>query len=90
MATKVMTSIYLTPTQKRSLAQRAKKRRTSVSAEIRTALDKHIRSIGDEEELQLGLLAVEANKALERMIQALDDAHASVVHLRKHLSRRKP
>lgn len=90
MATKVMTTIYLDPSQKRTLTRRAKQQRTTVSEEIRTALDKHLREAGDEDEVkQLGLIAGEANKAMDRMIQKLDEAHASLAHLRKGFSRRK-
>lgn len=89
MATKVMTSIYLTSAQKRALACRAKQRRTTVSEEIRTAVDKHFKDEGAEAEQQLALLAVEANKSMDRMIQKLDEAHASIVHLRKSMGRRK-
>ena len=42
MAGMVMTSIYITPAQKRALARRAKEHRTTVSEEIRTALDRHL------------------------------------------------
>ena len=41
------------------------------------------------DELQLSLLAAEANKSIERMIQKLDETHSSLTHLRKSLSRRK-
>ena len=42
MPNKVMTSIYLTPSQKQALHKRAKQAQTTVSKEIRTALDKHL------------------------------------------------
>lgn len=88
MAAKVMTSIYLTPEQKRALARRAKRRHATVSEEIRTALDRHLER-DDEGELQLGLLAGEADKALARMIGKLDEAHAAVTSLRRTLATRK-
>lgn len=88
MATKVMTSIYLTPLQKKALSRRAKKRRATVSEEIRTALDRHLGQ-DDDSELQLGLLADQANKSLARMIDKLDEAHAAVSHLKKSLAVRK-
>lgn len=53
-ATKVMTSIYLTPSRKRALARRAKQRKATVSEEIRTAPDRHLERDHDEE-LQRGL-----------------------------------
>lgn len=88
MATKVMTSIYLTPSQKRALARRAKQRKATVSEEIRTALDRHLERDHDEE-LQLGLLAGQAVKALNRMIDKLDEAHTAVGSLRRNLAQRK-
>jgi guanylate kinase len=88
MAAKVMTSIYLTPSQKKALSRRAKQRHATVSDEIRTALDRHLER-DDEGELQLGLLAVEADKALTRMIGKLDEAHAAVNSLKRSLVSRK-
>lgn len=88
MAAKVMTSIYLTPSQKKALSRRAKQHRATVSEEIRTALDRHLER-DDEGELQLGLLAEQANKALTRMIGKLDEAHAAVSTLRRSLAARK-
>ena len=88
MAAKVMTSIYLTPSQKSALSRRAKQRHATVSEEIRTALDRHLER-DDDGELQLGLLAEQANKALARMIGKLDEAHAAVSSLRRSLATRK-
>jgi len=88
MAAKVMTSIYLTPLQKKALSRRAKQRHATVSEEIRTALDRHLER-DDNSELQLGLLAGEASKALARMIGKLDEAHAAVSSLRRNLAARK-
>ncbi|ALA58352.1 hypothetical protein [Nitrospira moscoviensis] len=88
MAAKVMTSIYLTPSQKKALSRRAKQRQATVSDEIRTALDRHLER-DDEGELQLGLLAGEADKALTRMISKLDEAHAAVNSLKRSLVSRK-
>jgi guanylate kinase len=88
MAAKVMTSIYLTPSQKKALSRRAKQRHATVSDEIRTALDRHLER-DDEGELQLGLLAGEADKALTRMIGKLDEAHAAVNSLKRSLVSRK-
>ena len=88
MAAKVMTSIYLTPLQKKALSRRAKQRHATVSEEIRTALDRHLER-DDNGELQLGLLAGQANKALTRMIDKLDEAHAAVSSLRRSLATRK-
>jgi guanylate kinase len=88
MAAKVMTSIYLTPLQKQALSRRAKRRRATVSEEIRTALDRHLER-DDDSELQLGLLAAQANMALARMIDKLDEAHTAVSRLKRSLAGRK-
>jgi guanylate kinase len=88
MAAKVMTSIYLTPLQKKALSRRAKQRHATVSEEIRTALDRHLER-DDDSELQLGLLVGQANKSLARMIGKLDEAHAAVNELKRSLAARK-
>lgn len=88
MAAKVMTSIYLTPSQKKALSRRAKQRHATVSEEILTALDRHLER-DDTGELQLGLLAGQANKALTRMIGKLDKAHTAVSTLRTSLTAKK-
>jgi guanylate kinase len=91
MATaKVMTSIYLTPAQKRTLASRARQHRTTVSEEIRSTLDRHFKECGTDDASQLSVLAAEANKAIDRMISKLDETHATVVQLCKSMTRRKP
>jgi guanylate kinase len=88
MAAQIMTSIYLTPAQKEALSRRAKQRHATVSEEILTALDRHLER-DDKGELQLGLLAGQANKALTRMIGKLDEAHAAVSTLRRSLAAKK-
>lgn len=89
MAPKVMTSIYLTPTQKRAIAKRAKAAQTTVSEEIRIALDKHLRSDNEEAERELSLLAHEANRALDRMIEKLDESHTAVTEVFKTRNKKK-
>jgi len=59
-----------------------------VSEEIRTALDRPLER-DDDSTLQLGLLAEQANKALIRMIDKLDEAHIAVSHLKRSLAGRK-
>jgi hypothetical protein len=83
-----MTSIYLTHSQKKALSRRAKQRHATVAEEILTALDRHLER-DDKGELQLGLLAGQANKALTRMIGKLDEAHAVISTLRRSLSAKK-
>ena len=53
MPNKVMTSIYLTLAQKRALHKRAKQAQTTVSQEIRTALDKHLEQGREQAEAEL-------------------------------------
>ena len=89
MGNKVMTSIYLNPSQKRALARRAKQRKTTMSEEIRSALDRYIEGRNGVDDAQLTLLAGEASRAMDRMIQKLDEAHTSFTGLRRTLSRRK-
>lgn len=89
MANKVMTSIYLTPAQKRAVARRAREGRTTVSEEIRTALDKHLQDDTGEAEAELQLLAGEANRALDRMIEKLDESHVAVAGILKTRRRKK-
>ena len=81
MANKVMTSIYLSPSQKRAVARRAKEANTTVSEEIRAALDKHLQKERAQAEAELEVLAGEANRALDRMIKNLDESHAVVSRL---------
>ncbi len=90
MAQKVMTSIYLTPAQKRAVARRAKTAHTTVSEEIRIALDKHLKSDNEEVELELSLLAHEANRSLDRMIEKLDESHMAVTEIFKTRKKKKP
>lgn len=51
--------------------------------------DEALKDNTEGDERQLSVLAAEANKSLERMIQKLDETHSSLTHLRKTLSRRK-
>ena len=87
MANKVMTSIYLTPAQKRAVTRRAKEAKTTISEEIRTAINKHLEKDREHAEVELSILAGEANRALDRMIKKLDESHAVVGKL---LAERKP
>ena len=90
MSNKVMTSIYLTPAQKRAVARRAKEANTTVSEEIRAALDKHLQKDRQQAEAELGILAEEANRALDRMIKNLDESHEVVSKLFGETKGRKP
>ena len=89
MPNKVMTSIYLTPSQKQALHKRAKQAQTTVSEEIRTALDKHLERDREQAEAELSILAGEANRALDRMIKKLDESHAGISKLLTKRKQRK-
>ncbi len=85
MPPKIMTSIYLTPAQKRALARRAKQRRTSVSEEIRIALDKHLQGKHELNEVRVSFVAGKANKAVDRMVRKLSETNALLLNLRRRL-----
>jgi guanylate kinase len=85
MPPKILTSIYLTPAQKRALARRAKHRRTSMSEEIRIALDKHLQGKQELDEVRVSFIAGKANKAVDRMVRKLSETNALLVNLRRRL-----
>jgi hypothetical protein len=69
--------IHMDPRQKKRLAQRARLRGKSFSQEVRDAVDLYLDlPIESQEELQT--LALEANRAADRMIKRLD---ATIVHV---------
>jgi hypothetical protein len=70
------TTIYLTDERRKALLSRARKRRTSLSEEVREALDLYLDFPPGFEEQSLAALAKEANKSLNRSIASLDDAIA--------------
>jgi hypothetical protein len=71
----VITAIHLHWKQKRQLMRRARKTRSTVSQELRDAVDLYL-SISVKEQKQLELCARAANKSAGRMIKKLDAAIA--------------
>ncbi len=89
MAGMVMTSIYITPAQKRALARRAKEHRTTVSEEIRSALDRHLHENPTLSLATVGLLPRGADKTVHRMVRKLDETHVLLATIRKTLRKKK-
>jgi hypothetical protein len=71
------TRVYIEPEQKRQLMERARLRGTSLSEEVRCALDFYL-ALGVCAEDELSEIAREANLSAERIIRKLDDTTAYV------------
>jgi hypothetical protein len=67
----VATLVHIKPEQKRRLVRKARRRGTSVSQEMRNALDFYLELPEDHNEL--AELAAAARRATERMIERLDE-----------------
>ena len=74
MGQMVMTSIYITPAQKRALMRRAKQRRTTLSEEIRSALYKHLHEIEEPDHASFAMPSPAPGKTVDRMVKKLDKA----------------
>lgn len=72
----VATLVHIEPGQKKRLARKARRRGTSVSQEMRNALDFYLEL--PEETDELTELAAAAREATERMIKNLDETLAVV------------
>ena len=70
------TTIYINPQQRKRLFQRARRRKTSFSEELREAIDLYLDFPPDFDKESLAALAKEANASLNRSIARLDDAIA--------------
>ncbi len=70
----VATLVHIRPEQKRRLARKARRRGTSVSQEMRNALDFYLELPEDQNEL--AELAAAARRATEQMVERLDEALA--------------
>ena len=70
------TTIYITPGQRKKLFSRARKRGTSFSEELRSAVDFYLGLPEDADPKALAELAHEANKALDRSLAQLDETLA--------------
>lgn len=73
------TTIYLNEEQRKKLFKLAEAHKSSFSSEIRAAIDRYVKE-GDAaiSDVEMQALAVQANESLDRMANALDDAHAVV------------
>lgn len=67
------TAIYLTPQQRKKLFSRARKRKTSFSEELQTAVDLYPDLPPGLDKKNLGPLVSEANASLDRSIAKLDE-----------------
>jgi hypothetical protein len=70
------TTIYITPNQRKKLFSRARKRGTSFSEELRSAVDFYLGLPPHVDPKALAGLAHEANKALDRSLAQLDETLA--------------
>lgn len=67
------TTVYLTPQQRKGLFQRARKRKTGFSAELRAAVDFYLDLPPDFDEKALESLALEASESADRSIARIDE-----------------
>lgn len=89
MGQMVMTSIYITPAQKRALMRRAKQRRTTLSEEIRSALQKHLHEIEEPDQASFAMPSPGPVKTVDRMVKKLDKATVMLADMQKTLGKRK-
>jgi hypothetical protein len=68
------TTIYITPKQRKALFARARKRKTSFSDELRSAVDLYLDLPADFEEASFGVFVEEAKASMHRSIGKLDEA----------------
>lgn len=66
------TTIYLDERQRKRLFQRAKRRKSSFSEELRAAVDLYLDFPADIDKESLALLAAEANASLTRSLAMLE------------------
>lgn len=70
------TTVYLTSKQRTGLLRRAKRRKTSFSEELRTALDLYLELPPDVDLAEFDALVKEANASMDRSIARMDEAIA--------------
>ena len=66
------TTVYINPQQRKRLFQRARRRKSSFSEELREAIDLYLDFPADFDKESLAALAKEANASLDRSIARLD------------------
>jgi len=79
------TTIYITPRQRKGLFARARKRKTSFSDELRSAVDFYLEQPDDFDPKELQLLAREAKASAQRNIARLDAVIGRVNQTVQHL-----
>jgi len=67
------TTVYINPKQRKRLFQRARRRKTSFSEELRAALDFYLDLPPDFDEKAFAVLVREANASMDRSIAKLDE-----------------
>ena len=67
------TTVYISPRQRKRLFQRARRRKTSFSDELRTALDLYLDLPSDFDAEAFAALVREANASMDRSIARLDE-----------------
>jgi hypothetical protein len=67
------TTVYISPKQRKRLFQRARRRKTSFSEELRAALDFYLDLPPNFDEKAFAALVREANASMDRSIAKLDE-----------------
>jgi len=68
------TTVYITPKQRKALFARARKRNTSFSEELRSAVDLYLDLPADFDEESFGAFIQEAKVSMHRSIGKLDES----------------
>ncbi|HUI41396.1 MAG TPA: hypothetical protein VL523_05455 [Terriglobia bacterium] len=79
------TTVYISPQQRKRLFARARRRKTSFSEELRTAVDLYLDEPEDFSREELELLAGEAKASAERSVARLDAMISRVNETVQHL-----
>jgi len=79
------TTVYLTPRQRKGLFQRARKRKTGFSEELRAAVDFYLELPPDFDETAMESLALEASESAGRSMARLDKTIARLKTTLKRL-----
>jgi hypothetical protein len=77
------TTVYISPQQRKRLFQRARRRKTSFSEELRAALDFYLDLPPDFDERAFAALVREANASMDRSIAKLDETLAFLEKFRE-------
>lgn len=77
------TTVYIRPKQRKQLFQRARRRNTSFSEELRAAVDFYLDLPLDFDERAFAALVREANASMDRSIAKLDETLAFLEKFRE-------